>query len=166
MYEPCLLLDPQVAMFGLALARKIFHPKAGLVDAGSIYRVQVPSGLKSQPLPLDPDKLDDPVFSELTYAILRTALKRIAQFTGIEWDTKPYTFRYGHGEEINLSSKSIDLILLLLCSRLQTTQRGYQPRAASSRFGSSAYRRISTQLPAKRHSGRSSSCVPRHTAPK
>lgn len=118
MYEPCLLLDPQVAMFGLALAREIFSPNAGLRDAKSIYRVQVPSGLKRQILPLDPNKLDTPVFSQLTYAILRSALKKVAEVTGIEWDTKPYSFRYGHGEEINLSSKFADGISHFLISRL------------------------------------------------
>ena len=105
MYEPCLLLDPQVTMFGLALGRGIFHSGAGLNDASSIYSVQVPLGLKRQVLPLDPSKLDTPVFSKLTYSILYNVLKRIAEHTCIEWDTKPYSFRYGNGEEINLSSK-------------------------------------------------------------
>ncbi|KAF2103264.1 hypothetical protein NA57DRAFT_72239 [Rhizodiscina lignyota] len=128
MYESCLLLDPQVAMFGLAIGRKIFHPLAGLKDASSIYSLRVPTGLKRQVFPLDSSKLDTPVFSELTYSILRNALKRIAEDTSIEWDTKPYSFRYGGGEGINLS-KDISpeqQALVMDHQKIDVYQRNYQ----------------------------------------
>ena len=81
-----------------------------------VSMLEIEPGYNQLPLPMKPEMADTPIFRSairtlygwtispskpLTYAVVRSSMRRIGQITGFKQVTRPYALRYGAGKAFN-----------------------------------------------------------------